>query len=134
MTANEAQALYGALSARYGVGFSQDIADQVERLNERDTGFLDIKELNDLAAEYRVRIRTLVHGCRLLRSRVRDGLIRQLYASHEDIFVRRQITDLWALYRICMADSHEMTACYLARLQKKFKASHPIGKEYRAAA
>lgn len=44
------QTLYGVLSTRYDVGFSQDIADQVHALNQRDIQFLDIKELNDLGS------------------------------------------------------------------------------------
>ncbi len=127
----------GPLADRYCVGFSQDIADQVDRLNKRDIQILDIKELNDLAGEYRGRIRGLVAYFRAMQelSKGEGDLTRRFYTSHEAIFVRRQITDLWKVYRILMADSHEMTAVYLARLGfKNNQASRPTGKEYRAAA
>ncbi len=129
------EGLLEVLAKRYSVGFSQEIADQVTYLKQRDIQFLDIKELNDLAGEYRARIRGLMADYRAARSGQRGGEIRQVYASHESIFIRRQITDLWKVYRILMADSHEMTAVYLARLGfKNNQASRPTGKEYRAAA
>ena len=127
--------LSGVLAERYSVGFSQEIADQVTHLKQRDIQFLYIKELNDLAGEYRARIKGLVADYRSARSGQRNCEIRQFYASHESIFIRRQITDLWKVYRILMADSHELTAAYLAQLKsRKYQTSRPTGKECRAAA
>src|SRR5690606_14590326 len=105
--------------------------------------FLDIKELNDLAAEYRARLRDLTAACRETRTRAQNQEngatnVRQLYAGHEALFLRRQITDLWQVYRIVIADSHEMTADYLAQLARKshknFRSSLPTWKNRRAAA
>lgn len=102
-------------AVRYGAGAEQGPTP-------RDIQFLDIKELNDLAGEYRARIRGLVADYRATRFG-RQG------------FDLRQIDNLWAEYRRLMADSHEMTALYLAQLDsRKHQASRPTGKEYREAA
>lgn len=133
MNTLNSQTLYGALAVRYDTGFSQDIADQVQALARRDIQLLDIKDLNDLAAEYRARIRELIIAC---RSTEEKTTVRQVYASFEQIFIRRQITDLWKLYRIICADCHEMTSIYMDKLEKGHQraSSHHTEKEYRAAA
>ncbi len=127
------QALYGALATRYDVGFAQGIADHIEKLSCRDSQFLDIKELNDLTAEYRSRIRNLIAAC---RATDRDSsTVRKAYASYERIFARRQLADLWQLYRTAYADSRELTAAYMTRLQA---GHHPASrfnmKQYKVAA
>lgn len=130
------QSVFESLSVRYGVGFSQQTADKVARLAKRDIQFLEIKELNDLAAEYRGRLRDLLASYRRARGNAQDDHVRQVYVSYEAIFIRRQIADLWQVYRIVMADSHEMTADYLAQLRphQNRQASLPTGKDNRAAA
>ena len=133
--------LHEALSAHYPVSFAQDITDKVVRLHKRDIQLLDIKALNDLAADYRARIRTEIKTLRARRAEA-DGTIRALYIQHELLFARRRIADLWAVYRIVMADSHDMTADYLAQLARKTRRFSPTTttssphtrKEHRAAA
>lgn len=127
---------FEVLASRYNVGFSQQTADKVARLARRDSQFLEIKELNDLAAEYRGRLRDLLASYRDARGNAQGDHVRQVYVSYEAIFIRRQIADLWRVYRIVMADSHEMTADYLAQLRphQNRQASLPTGKDNRAAA
>lgn len=110
--------VFDAMSVRYDVGVSQQIADELDCLEQRNIDFFDIKHLNDLAAEYRHRVRGLISLCRAVRksSRKNDSLMRQVYASHEAIFLRRQIADLWALYRMAQTDSRELTTEYMERL------------------
>lgn len=128
---------FEVLASRYNVGFAQQTADKVARLAKRDIQFLEIKELNDLAAEYRGRLRDLLASYRRARGNAQgDHVVRQVYVSYEAIFIRRQIADLWQVYRIVMADSHEMTADYLVQLRTRHnrQASLPTGKDNRAAA
>lgn len=135
MKKHEINIVPASLSERYPIAFAQEITDQLSRLDRRDVQLLDIKELNDLAAEYRTRIRGVIAHYRAGRAAVNVSVARQVYASHENVFVQRQISDLWKVYRILMADSHELTATYMAQLrQRKFTVSRPTGKEYRAAA
>ena len=116
--------LHDALAAHYPVSFAQDIADKVVRLHKRDIQLLDIKALNDLAAEYRTRIRTEIVALRARRAAA-DGSVRAVYIHHELVFARRQIADLWAVYRIVTADAHDMTADYLAQLARKTQRLSP---------
>jgi len=127
---------FEALALRYNVGFAQQTIDKLARLNQRDIQFLEIKELNDLAAEYRDRLRSLLASYRSACLDIRSNAVRQVYVSYEAIFIRRQIADLWQVYRIVVADSHEMTADYLAQLRhNQYKqASLPTEKDNRAAA
>ena len=120
MNTIKTQSLYGELEARYDTGFSQDISDHVNQLHRREIMFFDIKELNDMAAEYRERIRTLVPIYRGLKkqSQRHQSIPRQTYASYEGIFIRRQISDLWKLYRTAQTDSHDMTTAYKEQLVK----------------
>jgi hypothetical protein len=127
--------VFELLGCRYQVGFSQQTADDVVRLNKREGEFLDIKELNDLAADYRNRLRTFIAAYRAARSHNGQSLARQVYANHETIFMRRQLADLWQVYRILIADSHEMTKDYMQRLRPHMPVSTlPAQTEYRKAA
>lgn len=117
---------FEALSARYGAGFAQQIADEMAVAQAgpatpqaRPIDYFDIKQLNDLAAEYRTRLRGLVSTCRKIRSTAAQGgtLMRRVYAGHEAQFMNRQMADMWQLYRMAQADSHTLTTEYLNRLQ-----------------
>jgi hypothetical protein len=100
--------------------------------------YLDVKELNDLAHQYRARIRDLIVGYRTAQaaSAGQGEMYRRVYVSYEAIYLRRQIADLWKVYRIVMADCVEITETYYQQLsnQKYTSASRPTGKENRAAA
>ena len=145
MMNQDVAALHEALSAHYPVSFAQAITDKVVRLHKRDIQLLDIKALNDLAADYRVRIRHEITALRARRAES-DGSVRAVYIQHELLFARRQIADLWAVYRIVTADAHEMTADYMAQLARKTHRFSPhtasttspssphTRKEHRAAA
>lgn len=75
---------FGALLSCYPVGFSQEITDRVMRLDRRDAQLLDIKELNDLAAEYRARIRGLIKAYRGSKSSARQECsVRSVYRCSE---------------------------------------------------
>ena len=141
MSDQDVNELHESLAAHYPVSFAQDIADKVVRLHKRDIQLLDIKALNDLAAEYRTRIRAEITALRARRAEA-DGSVRAVYIHHELVFARRQIADLWAVYRILTADAHDMTADYLAQLARKTHRFSPTTtsssphtrKEHRAAA
>lgn len=76
--------------------------------------YIEIKELNDLVSEYRDRLRGLVTGYRTYQAAGASGwtVPRKVYSSYESVYIRRQIADLWQLYRVIVADCHEMTALY----------------------
>ncbi len=123
------QALYGVLERHYDTGFSQTIADKVEELTMRDNDLEEINELSELAMEYRTKIRELTAAYRTVQG---ETLVRQVYAAHEKIFIRRQIADLWRLYRTLQADLHELTADFRENLG--MASLFPTEKESRAAA
>lgn len=120
----QTQADMAALEQRYGAGYAQYLSDQLAFTDQQKIDFLDIKELNDLVAEYRARIRDLIALYRTAKNS--DGandnkpLVRRVYASHETVLLHRQISDLRKLYRMAWADSREMTDEYIRRLQSKF--------------
>lgn len=76
--------------------------------------YLEIKELNDLVSEYRDRIRGLVAGYRTYRATAHShwAVPRKVYSSYEALYIQRQLADLWQIYRVIVADCHEMTALY----------------------
>lgn len=135
MTIHKTAALQ-VLLERFPVGFAQEILDKVQANAERETQFLDIKELNDLAAEYRIRLRRLTADCRRAQAGQGETMVRRVYASHESLFISRQIADLWRLYRLIMADSFELTADYMMKLKAKSYqvSSFSVAEEYRTAA
>lgn len=113
-------------------------------VNKTDPQFLDVKELNDLLVEYRLRLRAQIAAYRsyktlLSNQRLSDGVIRKVYASYEGIFQRRRIADLWKVYRILSADCHDMTQTYLANLHAQiseinaYRPSLPTEKTRTAA-
>ena len=128
---------FDVLSARYDVGFSQQIADSLKSRNQREIGLLDIKHLDELTKEYRHRIRELARRCRASGDAGKaDGpLMGRVYASHEAIFTRRQIADLWTLYRMAQADRSEMAGDFTRRKSEhRFRPSPPPQIKSRSAA
>lgn len=127
------------MAARYNVGFAQQIADQLDNLQQRDIDLFDIMAINEVAHEIRQEIKGLfalyrdAHGI----SQGDGQLMRRVYANHKTILLRRQISDLWKLYQMARADGRELTEEYTRRLDTKneFKTFLPTEKAlYRAAA
>lgn len=81
--------------------------------------FLDVKELNDLVAEYRDRIRSLIALYRTARQQDSNAgsRVRRAYAYQETALLQRQITELRDLYRMAFLDSRILTNEYIRRLQ-----------------
>jgi len=104
---------------RYGVGFSQYLADQMAHYDRRTIDFLDVKELNDLVVEYRVRIRSLIAFYRAAKQYdAKPGSqVRRAYANQETALLKRQIAELRDLYRMAFLDSRTLTNEYLSRLK-----------------
>ncbi len=129
---------FDLLSAKYNVGFAQQIADQLANLEERDIDLFDILVINEIAHEIRQEIKGLFvlyrssHGI----SKGDGQLMRRVYANHKTILLRRQISDLWKLYQMARADSRELTKEYTRRLDAKngFKFLPTEKAVYRAAA
>ena len=128
---------FDVLAARYNVGFAQQIADQLESLDRCELDLFDIMAINDVAGEIRQDIKGLfalyrsAHGI----SKGNGQLMRRVYANHKTILLRRQISDLWKLYRMARADSRELTAEYNRRLNAaSYRASVPTEEKFRAAA
>lgn len=127
------------MAARYNVGFAQQIADQLDNLQQRDIDLFDIMAINEVAHEIRQEIKGLfalyrdAHGI----SKGDGQLMRRVYANHKTILLRRQISDLWKLYQMARADSRELTAEYERRLKAaSFYPTSllPTEREYRGAA
>ncbi|MCB9988310.1 MAG: hypothetical protein H6868_03125 [Rhodospirillales bacterium] len=87
-----------------------------------EINFLDVKALNDACAEYRTRIRETI---RLYRA---FGL--------QALGLNKRLRSQWKEYRALNAECHEMTALYMAQLNKnKFViSSNPTQKRGRVAA
>ncbi len=102
----------------YGPGFAQNICDQIKDLEQREINVFDILELNNLAHDYKIRIKELIAVYRDAQGKKDNGSEpRRVYANWEIIFMRRQISDLWALFQMTRADSRELTKEYERRLK-----------------
>ena len=113
----EAKSPYGEMVLSYGAGFTQDIADQTARLDKRDVQLLEVKEMNDLVAEYRAQLRAMMNEYRAMQNDVTAGA-KQHYVCFESVLLRRRIADIWIIYRLVVADSREMMTAYIANLQQ----------------
>ena len=125
------------LNARYVVGFSQQIVGQLETLDRCEINLFDILAINEVANEIRQEIKGLFGLYRSAYSVCKsDGqLMHRVYANHKTILLRRQISDLWRVYLMARADSRELTAEYMRRLEmSSYKASLPTVNEYRDVA
>lgn len=129
---------FEVMAARYNVGFAQQIADQLENLDRCELDLFDIMAINEVAEEVRQEIKGLfaLYRAALGISNENGQLMRRVYANHKTILLRRQISDLWKLYRMARADSRELTAAYMQRLNRGAyqRTSPPTEKECWAAA
>lgn len=130
---------FDLMADRYDVGFAQQLADQLEDIQEKEINLFDIMAINEVVGEIRQEIKGLFALYRTAHGISRDGgqLMRRVYANHKTILLRRQISDLWKLYQMARADSRELTDEYMRRLNAGAysKFSLPTEKAtYRAAA
>jgi hypothetical protein len=105
MKTYQTQADMHALENRYGAGFAQYLADQMDAVSSRPIEFLDVKHLNDTVAEHRARIRDLVASCRAAGNGADTALLR------------RQIAEMRDVYRSALLDSRVLMAEYMRRLK-----------------
>jgi ATP-dependent Lon protease len=110
---------YDLLAARYDVGFAQQIADQLADIESRDIELFDIMAINEVAEELRQEIKGIFAHYRAAHAESRAGeqTARRVYAGHKTYLLRRQISDLWKLYRMARTDSRELTNEYMRRLE-----------------
>ena len=125
------------LSARYGVAFAQQIADQLENLEKREINLFDIMAINDVVGELKQEIKDLFKSYRASQniSTHQEQVMVQVYANHRAFFIRRQILDLWKLYQMARSDSRELRKEYMCRLDlNSYQQSLPTKSDYQAAA
>lgn len=132
---NKYEKLLEQTCVQNATGFSRtNTAHIVDFPHPATIQFLDIKALNDLSAFYRERLHDLIQDYRVIVYGRDETLIRSTYVNHELIIIRRQISDLWKVYRTLMTDRHALTRSYMGYLNSsKEQASFPTEKRRPAA-
>lgn len=128
---------YEILIRRYGPGFAQEVCDRLDDIQTREISVFDIMELNNLAHEYRQRVKELIGIYRAAQGKAscEASCPRRVYAAWEMVFMRRQISDLWVLMQMTRDDSRELTKEYMRRLNvNAYTPSLPTVSMYRAVA
>lgn len=92
-------------------------AGVAERRSRGLLGILDIKQMNDLASDYRREIKTLI--MRLRRLQNASPFAGDMQAKRAAILTRREIADLWMLYRMARADGCKLTRDYMRDLSRQ---------------
>lgn len=108
------------LEERYGPAYVQQIRDYLVKADARELQYLDMKQMAEILARFRNRVRVMVHHYRRWKvdyERESDR-IEKVYRAYEGIFVRRQLADVWSLYVTVNRDYHEMRRVYLANLRQ----------------
>ncbi|HEY0902222.1 MAG TPA: hypothetical protein VGD95_08870 [Micavibrio sp.] len=86
----------------------------------RDISYLDMKQMAEITARYRNRVRVIIHHYRRWKAdyqREQDR-VEKVYRAYEGIFVRRQLADVWQLYLTVNRDYHALRRVYLAHLRQ----------------
>lgn len=94
---------------------SQDVLDR-ENLQ-----FFDLKQMAEIQARYRNRVRILAAKYRAWRTE-HEGIhdvLDKVYSSYDGIFLRRQLADAYQMYRIINKDFHELQDMYLTQIQQR---------------
>jgi hypothetical protein len=118
--ADKKQGIIFDLGAHSGGPFVRDIREHLLKLQGREIQYLEIKQMTDILARYRARVRVMVRHYRGWQAgymREADE-IEKIYAAYEGIFIRRQLQDSWKLYVAVNRDYHEMRRVYLASLRQ----------------
>ena len=95
-------------------------ARRAARWENRDISFLDVKGLNDMAADNRARLRDLLAAYRSAKQVFRktdSAVVMRIYASHDMAFLRHEIGEARVLDVVLRADARLMTDEYLRRLK-----------------
>ena len=103
-----------------GAAYVHDIRTGRARLQAREVQYLDVKQMTDIQARFRGRVRAMIAHYRRWRAdymREADAL-EKVYAAYEGLFIRRQLADAWQLYVAVNRDYHEMRRVYLANLRQ----------------
>lgn len=84
----------------------------------RDIQYFDMKQMGDVLARFRARVRALTTYYRGWQAGylAETDDVEKVYAAYEGIFIRRQLRDSWTLYVTVNQDYHEMRREYLASL------------------
>lgn len=101
-------------------GTVRDIRGHVLNIHERDIQYLDMKQMIDILARFRARLRVTVRLYRRWRADyAREGdEMERAYSAYEGIFIRQQLRDCWRMYVTVNRDYHEMRRVYLASLRQ----------------
>lgn len=86
----------------------------------RPIQYLDMKQMGEVLARSRARMRALVTYYRGWQAGyvAETDDVEKTYAAYEGIFIRRQLRDAWTLYVTVNQDYHEMRSVYLASLSQ----------------
>lgn len=108
------------MEERYGPAYVQQIRDHLVQTEAREIQYLEMKQMAEILARFRNRVRVMVHHYRRWKAdyeRETDR-VEKVYRAYEGIFVRRQLADVWSLYLTVNRDYHEMRRVYLANLRQ----------------
>ncbi|QQG36928.1 MAG: hypothetical protein HYS17_03920 [Micavibrio aeruginosavorus] len=103
-----------------GSAYVQQLRERLLSVGAQDIQYFDLKQLAEIQARYRNRLRVMIHHYRRWQAdygRERDR-IEKVYRAYEGIFVRRQLADSWQLYLTVNRDYHELRRVYLANLRQ----------------
>ncbi|MCM2343261.1 MAG: hypothetical protein NDJ24_01725 [Alphaproteobacteria bacterium] len=113
-------ATFGDRDDLSGAAYVERLRDHLLTIDAQDIQYFDLKQLAEIQARYRNRVRVMVHHYRRWRAdyeREQDR-IEKVYRAYEGIFVRRQLADCWQLYLTVNRDYHELRRVYLANLRQ----------------
>lgn len=104
----------------FGAAYVQQLRDHLIQIDAQDISYLEMKQMAEIMARFRNRVRVLVHHYRRWQAdyhREQDR-VEKVYRAYEGIFVRRQLADVWQLYVTVNRDYHELRRIYLANLRQ----------------
>ena len=111
---------FDGMEERYGPAYVQQLRDRLIHIEGREIHYLEMKQMAEILARFRNRVRVMVHHYRRWKvdyERETDR-IEKVYRAYEGIFVRRQLADVWQLYVTVNRDYHELRRVYLANLRQ----------------
>lgn len=117
---SDRQDVFRQLEQRHDAAFVQGIRDRVDVSNIREVQYLEMKQMYEILARYRGRVRNMIQFYRQWKAgydREQDEL-EKVYLAYEGVFIRKQLHDAWQLYVTVNKDYHDMRHTYLANLSQ----------------
>lgn len=114
----------------------EELKRQVKQARQKNPQFFDVKQRYEIAYSYRCTLRGLLDKCRNMLTELNktSDELEKIYLSYDIQFLKKQIHDVYRLYRLAQADAVETSEYYGEKSKKSAPYSYTSSRKRRRVA